>query len=118
MRVTPQIAANNADCVYRFAVAGLGIARLNEFIVAAALRDGRLVRVLDDFKSDEALAMRLIYTPERHRLPRRPRCWIPGGHLREPPVAGGRLGGLTVWPHGVTVVSPAPRDSPWRTPLR
>ena len=48
----------------------LGIARLNEFIIADALRDGRLVRLLEDFQPDEGLAMRVIYTPERHRLPR------------------------------------------------
>jgi DNA-binding transcriptional LysR family regulator len=63
-------AANNADCIYRFALSGLGIARLNEFIVADALRDGRLVRVLEDFQSVERLSMLAIYPHERHRLPR------------------------------------------------
>jgi DNA-binding transcriptional LysR family regulator len=63
-------AANNADCVYRFALAGVGIARLNEFIVAPALRDGRLVQVLADYHWEEHLTMRAIYPQERHRLPR------------------------------------------------
>jgi DNA-binding transcriptional LysR family regulator len=70
VHVTPSATVNNADCVYRFALAGLGIARLNEFIVADALREGRLVPLLQDFRADEGLAMRVIYTPERHRLPR------------------------------------------------
>jgi DNA-binding transcriptional LysR family regulator len=63
-------AANNADCVYRLALAGVGIARLNEFTAAAALRDGRLVQVLADFHADEKLTMLAIYPQERHRLPR------------------------------------------------
>ena len=63
-------AANNADCIYRFALSGVGIARLNEFVVANALRDGRLVTVLDEFHCTEDLAMLAIYPHERHRLPR------------------------------------------------
>jgi DNA-binding transcriptional LysR family regulator len=63
-------AANNADCIYRFALSGLGIARLNEFVVADALREGRLVTVLDEFHTPERLAMLAIYPHERHRLPR------------------------------------------------
>src|SRR5438477_460498 len=63
-------AANNADCIYRFALSGVGIARLNEFVVADALRDGKLVTVLDDFHFAEELAMLVIYLLERHRLPR------------------------------------------------
>ena len=63
-------AANNADCVYRFTLSGLGIARLNEFVVADALKDGRLVTVLDDFHAAEQLSMLAIYPHERHRLPR------------------------------------------------
>jgi len=62
--------ANNADCVYRFALSGMGIARLNEFIVAAGLRDGRLVEVLSEYHVDEHLSMLAIYPQERHRLPR------------------------------------------------
>jgi DNA-binding transcriptional LysR family regulator len=62
--------ANNADCIYRFALAGLGIARLNEFIVADALRDGSLVQVLGEFHASEKLSMLAIYPHERHRLPR------------------------------------------------
>ena len=61
---------NNADFVYRFALAGQGVARLNEFIVADALADGRLVQVLADHHCPEDLAMIAIYPQERHRLPR------------------------------------------------
>ncbi len=43
---------------------------MNEFIVADAIRENRLVRVLADFQCDEHLAMNAIYPQERHRLPR------------------------------------------------
>jgi DNA-binding transcriptional LysR family regulator len=68
--VVPGAAVNNADCVYQFALAGVGIARLNEFIVAQALRDGRLVELLHDSHCEEHLQMLAIYPQERHRLPR------------------------------------------------
>lgn len=61
---------NNADLVFRFALAGQGIARLNEFIVAEAICEGRLVQVLKDFHCAEHLTMLAIYPQERHRLPR------------------------------------------------
>jgi DNA-binding transcriptional LysR family regulator len=41
--------ANNGDLIRDAAVAGLGIVRLPDFIVADALRSGQLVTVLDDF---------------------------------------------------------------------
>jgi DNA-binding transcriptional LysR family regulator len=61
---------NNADCVYELALSGVGIARLNEFIVADAVRAKRLVQVLGDQHWAEHLAMLAIYPQERHRLPR------------------------------------------------
>ncbi|HST00738.1 MAG TPA: LysR family transcriptional regulator [Usitatibacter sp.] len=70
VEVVPGATANNADCVYRFALAGMGIARLNEFIVAQALRDGRLLQVLARFHAPEHLTMLAIYPQERYRLPR------------------------------------------------
>ena len=70
LEVIPGAAVNNADCVYQFALAGMGVARLNEFIVAQALRERRLVELLRDFHCDEHLQMLAIYPQERHRLPR------------------------------------------------
>ena len=61
---------NNADCVYELALSGVGIGRLNEFIVAEAVRAKRLVQVLGDQHWPEHLSMLAIYPPERHRLPR------------------------------------------------
>ncbi|HZZ03902.1 LysR family transcriptional regulator [Paraburkholderia sp.] len=41
--------ANNGELIRDAAVAGLGIVRLPDFIVAEAVRDGRLVSVLEEF---------------------------------------------------------------------
>lgn len=60
---------NSKDLIYRFALAGLGLVRQNEFIVAEAVRDGSLIRLLKDYRCPEHLAMLAIYPQERHRLP-------------------------------------------------
>ncbi len=70
IEVAPEVSINNADLVYRLALSGLGVARLNDFVVADAIHDGRLVQVLKGFQSKEDLSMHAIYPPERHRLPR------------------------------------------------
>lgn len=70
LEVTPFLKINNADAVLRLAIAGLGIVRLNEFIVADALHRGQLVPVLQDFHLADAEPMLALYTHQRHRLPR------------------------------------------------
>lgn len=70
VEIIPGTTANNADCVLRFALMGLGIVRLNEFIVAEAIREGRLVRVLIDYHCADAVPMLALYPHMRHRLPR------------------------------------------------
>jgi DNA-binding transcriptional LysR family regulator len=68
--VASTISVNNVDAKYRFAVAGVGIAQFSEYIVADALRDGRLVRLLPDCHRPEPFAQFAMYPKERHRLPR------------------------------------------------
>jgi DNA-binding transcriptional LysR family regulator len=70
IEILPGITATNVDCVLRFAVMGLGIVRLNEFIVAEEFRRGGLVPVLADFHCAEAEPMLAMYPHMRHRLPR------------------------------------------------
>lgn len=70
IEVALSASANNAALVYRFVLSGLGIVRHNDFVVAEALRDGRLVQVLKDYHCPEHMAMLAIYPQERHRLPR------------------------------------------------
>lgn len=68
--VEPTVRVNNADCKYRFTLAGMGIAQFSEYIAADALRDGRLVQLLADCHRPDVLAQYVIYPKERHRLPR------------------------------------------------
>lgn len=68
--VPAAIHVNNADAVLRLALAGAGIARLNEFIVADALRAGLLVPVLREFHCPESHSMLALFPPMRQRLPR------------------------------------------------
>jgi DNA-binding transcriptional LysR family regulator len=49
---------------------GLGIVRLNEFMVAEEIRRGGLVPMLADFHCAEAEPMLAMYPHMRHRLPR------------------------------------------------
>ena len=68
--VVPSFSVNNADCKYRFTLSGMGIAQFSEYVVADALRDGRLVRVLGDCHRSDTLTQYVVYPQERHRLPR------------------------------------------------
>lgn len=61
---------NNADAIYRLALDGQGVVHINEFICAAALRDGRLVPILTDFPCADGSQMLSMYPHERNRLPR------------------------------------------------
>jgi DNA-binding transcriptional LysR family regulator len=68
--IAPATRVNNADCIYRFALAGLGVVRLNEFICAGAVRAGLLVPLLRDYRCTDSTQMIALYPHERHRLPR------------------------------------------------
>jgi DNA-binding transcriptional LysR family regulator len=56
--------ANNGEVIRDAAIAGLGIARLPEFIVADALASGKLVEVLEDFSST-SFAVYAVYPQHR-----------------------------------------------------
>jgi DNA-binding transcriptional LysR family regulator len=70
VEISGGMTVNNADCVLRFAVQGLGIARLNEFIVSEDIRKGNLVPVLPELHCAERVAMLAMYPHMRQRLPR------------------------------------------------
>jgi DNA-binding transcriptional LysR family regulator len=61
--------ANNGELLRDAAIAGLGITYLPLFIVGPALKDGRLVRVLDEFRTP-SLALSAVYP--QHRQGARP----------------------------------------------
>ncbi|MDO5606543.1 MAG: LysR family transcriptional regulator [Paracoccus sp. (in: a-proteobacteria)] len=64
--ITPRIASrlvmNNGEAIRDMVIAGLGLAILPRFIVAGALDDGRLVRLLPDAQT-RALAVMAVWPP-------------------------------------------------------
>jgi len=68
--LAPAISVNSADCKYRFTLAGMGIAQFSEYVIADALRDGRLVQLLPDCHRSETLTQYVVYQRDRLRLPR------------------------------------------------
>lgn len=68
--LAPSVSVTSADCKYRFALAGMGIAQFSEYIVADAIRDGRLVQLFTDCHRPETLTQYVVYPRDRHRLPR------------------------------------------------
>lgn len=68
--VSGSVSANNAECVRQIALMGLGIARLNEFIVDEDIRGGRLRRVLANTPCGEPLPLYALHVQSRHRLRR------------------------------------------------
>lgn len=83
VRVHSRMAVSTADAAIEAAVLGLGLTRVLSYQVAAAVQDGRLVRVLVDEESP-AVPVSLIY-PGQGRLPMKTRAFIDfaAGRLRE-----------------------------------
>jgi DNA-binding transcriptional LysR family regulator len=66
--------SNNGDVLAEAALQGLGIALLPDFIVADALADGRLVRVLEG-RERSPLTLSVLY-PSRQHVPAKTRLFI------------------------------------------
>ncbi len=69
LNVSGRMRVNNGDLLRDTAMAGLGVTYLPTFIVADALKDGRLVTVLDAY-APEALTLSAVYP--QHRQSSRP----------------------------------------------
>lgn len=61
---------DNADLLLDMAIAGLGIARLADFMMNDAIRDGTLVPLLTDVHLDEPFPIHALTVSGRHRAPR------------------------------------------------
>jgi len=70
LAVSGTFTSDNADLLLDMAVAGFGVARLADFMVARALRDGALVRLLVDSHVPESFPIHALTVPGRHRTPR------------------------------------------------
>ncbi len=69
VNVTGRMRVNNGELLKDAAIAGMGITYLPSFIVGGALKDGRLVPVLDAFRP-EPLTLSAVYP--QHRQSSRP----------------------------------------------
>jgi DNA-binding transcriptional LysR family regulator len=70
LAVSGTFTSDNADLLLDMAVAGLGIARLADFMVARALQQGTLVALLGDSHIPETFPVHALTVPGRHRAPR------------------------------------------------
>ena len=68
--VSGTFTSDNADLLLDMAVAGLGIARLADFMVARAIQQGSLVPLLLDSHLSEPFPIHVVTVPGRHRTPR------------------------------------------------
>lgn len=68
--VSGSFTSDNADLLLDMAVAGLGIARLADFMVARPLREGTLVPLLLETSMPESFPIHALTVPGRHRAPR------------------------------------------------
>jgi DNA-binding transcriptional LysR family regulator len=60
IRITPTLRSNDGEVVRGWAVAGLGCALRSQWDVAALVRNGSLVRILEGFEFQPAHVMALI----------------------------------------------------------
>lgn len=68
--VKGDLVANNAESMLQLALLGHGIIRLADVIVGTALRDGRLVPILQDAHHAEPVPLSAVTPPGRHRAPK------------------------------------------------
>src|SRR5438552_5419689 len=70
LAVSGTFTSDNADLLLDMAVTGLGIARLADFMIARAVRQGTLVPLLQDSQMTEPFPIHAVTVPGRHRAPR------------------------------------------------
>jgi DNA-binding transcriptional LysR family regulator len=66
--------ADNTAIVLSLALAGVGIARLNDLLVYPLVASGQLVQVLTPYSADECIPVYAVTLKERHRLPKIRAC--------------------------------------------
>jgi len=70
LAISGTFTSDNADLLFDMAIAGLGIARLADFMVARAIHEGTLVPLLKDSHMPESFPIHALTVPGRHRAPR------------------------------------------------
>ena len=70
IEVAGSASANSAEALLQLALVGLGIIRLSEVIVGEAIREGKLVPLLQEVHHSEPLPLHAVYPQGRHRSPK------------------------------------------------
>ena len=70
IEVSGNLTATSADALLALALRGLGVIRLTDVIVGAAIRKGELVPLLEGVHHREAVPLHAVYPQGRHRSPR------------------------------------------------
>jgi DNA-binding transcriptional LysR family regulator len=70
MEVRGKITSDSADFILEMALAGEGIVRLGDFLVAKGISDGLLVPLLEEQHASEPLPVSAVTLPGKHRAPR------------------------------------------------
>jgi DNA-binding transcriptional LysR family regulator len=70
VEVAGNVSASSADALLQLALLGLGVIRLSDVIVGAALRSGKLVPLLEGVHHREPLPLHAVNPQGRHRSPR------------------------------------------------
>ena len=72
IEVTGRVGVNEGEAQMQFALQGIGIVRLTRLTVAQAIREGRLVSLLEDFSADQPVPIHAVYPHRRHLAPKVP----------------------------------------------
>jgi DNA-binding transcriptional LysR family regulator len=70
VEVAGNVSASTAESLLQLALLGVGIIRLSDAFVGAAIAEGRLVPLLKDVHHAEPLPLHAVYPQGRHRSPR------------------------------------------------
>jgi DNA-binding transcriptional LysR family regulator len=68
--ITSRVVVDSGEAALRLAIAGGGITRLADLIVAEAVREGRLEPVLTESHLAEPVPLSAVYPQGRHRMPK------------------------------------------------
>lgn len=70
LEVSGNVGANTAESLLQLALLGVGVIRLSDAIVGAAIAEAKLVPLLQDIHHAEPLPLHAVYPQGRHRSPR------------------------------------------------
>ena len=72
VEVRGRVAVTEGETQMQLALQGVGIVRVTRLTLAQAIREGRLVPLLQDFSADEPVAIHAVYPHRRHLAPKVP----------------------------------------------